>query len=404
MTENLAAPFTQIPASPFTRLRHLLADLPAPATPINLAVGDPCHAAPDFVLDILADSRADYGDYPPISGLPEWRTACANWLTRRFGLPENMFPHAAQILPVNGTREALFLIAQLAPRSKGKTHIAMPNPFYQVYAASALAAGATPLYMNATKQTNFLPDPSALTPDQLHSLRAMFICTPAMPQGAVADKNYLHALLDLARKYKFWLITDECYADIYDRPLEKAPPISALNAAAERPEGAENLIAFHSLSKRSGLPGLRSGFCVGGEKLMASFFRLRMIVAPQTPIPAQKAAAAAWGDDAHAQAGRALYQEKMDMAEEVLSGHFEFYRPAGGFFLWLNVGDGEKAAYALWQKGGIRTLPGGYLAHDTQGGNPAQAYMRVALVDEVEKTRTALTQMRDIILQEGYAS
>ena len=337
------------------------------------------------MLNILANSRADYSDYPPIGGLPEWRTACADWLTRRFGLPPDMFPHAEQILPVNGTREALFLIAQLAPRTKSKTHIAMPNPFYQVYAASALAAGATPLYMNATKQTNFLPDPSALTPDQLNSLRAMFICTPAMPQGVVADYDYLNRLLELAQKYKFWLITDECYADIYDRPLENAPPISALNAAAKRAEGAENLIAFHSLSKRSGLPGLRSGFCVGGAKLMADFFRLRMIAAPQSPIPAQKAAAAAWGDDAHAQAGRALYQEKIDMAEEILGGHFDFYRPAGGFFLWLNVGDGEKAAHALWQKGGIRVLPGGYLAHDAQGGNPARAYIRVALVAETEK-------------------
>lgn len=409
----MPSPFDQMPVSPFARLRTLLADIPydgpydgGDRQVTNLVIGEPRHVPPQFVLDILSKEQASYGRYPPIPGLPEFRAACANWLARRFNLSVALYAEDHQILPVNGTREALFLIAQLAPQSDApsgdKTLMAMPNPFYPVYAAAALAAGAEPIYLNATAETGFLPNLDALTPDTLSKLRTLFMCSPANPQGAVADIAYLDKLLQLAEQYGFWVVMDECYADIYDRALEDAPPASALNAAALRPEGLKNLIVFHSLSKRSSLPGLRSGFCVGGSEIMQSFLRLRMIAAPQTPIAVQKAAAAAWNDDAHAAENRRLYQEKNDIAEELLGHHFGFFRPQGGFFLWLNLGDGETAARVLWQKAGIRVLPGRYLSHDTEEENPGHAYIRVALVENVEKTKAALTQMRDILIQEGF--
>lgn len=425
-------PFDQMPNSPFVRLRNLLAqtDYDGDKNDVtDLVLGEPRHAPPAFALDILSAERESYSHYPPIQGLPEFRAACAGWLSRRFSLAPERFPEPCQILPVNGTREALFLIAQLAPRvprekggegGKAKNRIAMPNPFYPVYAAAALAAGAMPLYLNATKATGFLPDLEALTPENLSSLRAFFMCAPANPQGALADLAYLTRLLELAHQYDFWVIMDECYIDIYDREFETAPPISALNAAfdegAGRAEGLDKLIVFHSLSKRSNVPGLRSGFCVGGADIMAAFLRLRMVAGAQTPIAAQRAASALWADDAHAAASRKLYQEKNDIAEDLLNGHFDFFRPQGGFFLWLNVrrkGGGkesgnrdEAAATALWRHGGIRVLPGGYLAQNTeQNGkktNPADAYIRVALVEDAQKTKSAITRMRDILLQEGF--
>ena len=404
--------------SPFAKLRALL-DYPHGAAQntqtdtrpiIDLAIGNPQHQPPQFVLDELTRHLASFSQYPPPDGLPIWRTAIRDWLQRRFSISLALLEKDYQILPVNGTREGLFLIPQIDRyKSPHKTHIAMPNPFYQLYAAAALAAGYQPLYLNATDETGFLPDLDSLTKAQLDSLHSFFLCSPTNPQGVIVETHYLDRLLDLAHRHDFLLVIDECYIDIYDQAYTENPPISALQCAAKRKEGAANLIIFQSLSKRSNLPGLRSGFCAGGQDIMHAFLQLRLLVAPQTPIAIQRAAALAWADDAHVGDNRALYQAKMAQAEIILDGHFDFYRPQAGFFLWLKTGNGEMAAQKLWQEAGIRVLPGAYLAQtstqtNTQanpqtnsGQNPAQAYIRVALVAPEAETIAALSQMRDIL-------
>lgn len=402
--------FSQLPESPFARLRQLLGDKPPGQPEISLAVGDPRHPAPQAVLDVIAANLDSFGRYPPIPGLPEWQTAARDWLQRRFGMDKAAYAAPHQLLPVSGTREGLFLMAQLArPNRPTKNLMAMPNPFYQVYAAAAIAAGATPVYLNATADNGLLPDPEQLSPAELDAMRAVFCCSPTNPQGAVADSDYLEKWLGLAARHDFLLVMDECYADIYDRALEDTPPVSAAAIAARRPEGLQNLVVFHSLSKRSSLPGLRSGLCVGGDAIMKDLLDLRMIAGPQTPLAAQKAAALAWSDDAHVAENRTRYQNKLDIAESLLGGRFGFYRPAGGFFLWLNIGthtsdknSDEDAARLLWEKGGVRVLPGSYLGREVKGINPGTGYIRVALVAEEAETELALTRMRDILSAEGY--
>lgn len=393
-------PFDELPASPFARLRGLLDALEPAKPPVSLALGEPQHASPEFVLRVLRDHDGDYGRYPPIGGTAQWRAAVRGWLTRRFGLPETALAGETQVLPLTGTREGLFLAAQLAP-AKQNGVMAMPNPFYQVYASAAVAAGATPIYLDAPKATGYLPDLEALEPALLSRLRALYLCSPANPQGAIADKAYLARALELANKHNFLLLVDECYSEIYDTE-HVAPPPSMVQVMHEA--GADNarVMAFHSLSKRSNLAGLRSGFVAGGADVMAAYFKLRMVAGPQSPFAAQAAAAAAWADDAHVEENRALYTAKLDMAEKVLGGHFDFYRPAGGFFLWLNVGDGERAARLLWQEEGLRVLPGGYLTTPTKDGtNIGAPYIRVALVAPLDETQDALTRLRDCLMRDS---
>ena len=387
--------------SPFARLRALLDTPTAQVEPISLAVGSPRHAPPQFALDCLANNLSTYGDYPPINGIEPWQTSARDWLSRRFGLTPEIYGAPHQVLPATGTREALFLAAQIAPDGPNTKLMAMPNPFYQLYAAAALAAGATPLYMKAVADNGFLPDPSDLSDETLDQMRAVFMCTPANPQGAIADWDYLNQWLARAERHNFLLIMDECYIDIFDRRHETSPPISALNVAAKRPEGLKNLMVCHSRSKRSSLPGLRSGLGVGGDKLMKQFLKLRMLAAPQSPIAAQKAAALCWANDAHVQENRTLYQDKIDLAEDILGARYNFYRPAGGFFLWLDVGDSEAITKLLWEKGGIRVLPGAYLGAEVNGENTGAQYIRVALVGDMAEMKLALPRMHDILSAEG---
>ena len=387
--------FGALPPSPFARLRALLDDvaptLPPTQAPLSLAIGEPRHAPPPSVLEALSAARDSYAKYPPIGGTPEWRQAVAGWLSRRFGLPDALFEETTQILPVNGTREGLFMAAQIAPQ-KPDGVVLMPNPFYQVYAAAALAAGAVPVYLPATPATGHLPDLDALDANLLARTQTFYFCSPANPQGAVADAAYLARLLELARAHNFLLVVDECYAEIYDH----TPPPSALQLMQAAGDNDMPLIVFHSLSKRSNLPGLRSGFCAGGRRVMRALSDLRAIAGPQSPLAVQEAAALAWSDDAHVQENRQKYSEKFAAAEALFAGRYDFYRPDGGFFLWLNVGDGEAAARHLWVTQGVRVLPGAYLARDDAGGdNPASAYIRIALVDEQETMTIALQRLKD---------
>ncbi len=396
MTENsIGGRFSTLPESPFARLRQLLDGLEPGKTEISMAIGEPRQAPPAFVLEALAtpQAMASYGQYPPIPGTPELRQSIYGWLQRRFKLDAGLLDVNEQILPLNGTREGLFLAAQIAPQ-KPAGLVAMPNPFYQVYAAAAIASGATPLYLPTSQASGFLPALDELDAQTLSRCQAMYFCSPANPQGAVADRAYLRRLLEAAMNYNFLLLVDECYSEIYDRDLEAAPPPSILEVIAADEIASAPVLAFHSLSKRSNLPGLRSGFCTGGRQAMLQFTKLRQVAGPQSPLAAQAAAAAAWSDDGHVAENRKLYQEKFDIAEHILGNRFGFYRPPGGFFLWLNVGDGEAATRHLWLSQGLKVLPGAYLARADSAAS-SDGYIRVALVGNLDETKEALSRLVD---------
>ncbi len=364
---------------PFDRLRALLDGLPPGGDPILLSVGEPRHPPPPMLSEILARHAGEWGRYPPVEGTADFRRAVVDWLNRRYRLPPQLLDPERHVLPVAGTREGLFLIATACvPESKNGSRpvVLMPNPFYQVYLGAAVLRGAEPVLLPATRAGGFLPDLGALAPDLLARTAALYLCSPANPQGSVADAAMLSAAIALARQHDFTLIVDECYAEIYDRE----PPAGALAACAATGGGLANVVVFHSLSKRSSVPGLRSGFCAGDPAIIAAFRRLRAYGGATLPLPVLAASAALWRDEEHVEANRALYRGKFDAAERRLRGRFGFYRPAGGFFLWLDVGDGEVAGRRLWQKAGLRVLPGAYLARGNGADNPGQQYIRVALI------------------------
>jgi succinyldiaminopimelate transaminase len=384
---------------PFDRLRRLLDGIePAADTPpLALSVGEPRHPPPALVREVMRAPTADWGRYPPVDGTPALRSAVADWLGRRYGLPAGFVDADRHVLPVAGTREALFLIAGVAvPRRKAgrQPAVLMPNPFYQVYFGAAAMAGAEPVYLPATRDTGFLPDLESIEPADLDRCALFYLCSPANPQGAVADRGYLARALTLARRHDFVLAVDECYAEIYGRE----PPPGALQACLDAGGGLDNLLIFHSLSKRSSVPGLRSGFVAGDARLIAAFRRLRSFGGATLPLPVMAASAQLWRDETHVDENRSLYREKFERAGRRLGGRFGFFQPAGGFFLWLEVGDGEAAAKRLWQEAALRVLPGAYLAQaDASGHNPGHAYIRVALIDDLALTEEALRRLVNVL-------
>lgn len=384
--------FSNLPDYAFPRLRKLL-DAHAPGgEPIAMTIGEPRHAMPDFVGPILAANLSGFGVYPPNDGTPELLSAIAGWIARRYGvtLAED------RLMVLNGTREGLFnACIALCPEQKGgkRPVVLMPNPFYQVYAVAALAVGAEPVYVPATAVTGFLPDYGSLPRDVLDRTALAYICSPANPQGAVASADYLADLLALAETHDFRVLADECYSEIW----RDAPPPGLLQVAAGQGADPERAVVFHSLSKRSNLPGLRSGFVAAGPQSMARIRQLRSFAGAPLPLPLQRVAEAAWADEGHVTASRALYHRKFAEADRILSGVQGYQPPGGGFFLWLPVEDGEQAALKLWRETGVRVLPGGYLSREVAGENPGKGYIRVALVATPEETQRGLTLLRDCI-------
>ena len=379
--------------SPFVRLRELLGDMPPGKPAISLAVGEPQHPVPSFVGPVLAAHIDEFGRYPMNKGLDAFCQAAAAWLGRRFALPRAIDP-ATEILVLNGSREGLFLASIAAARwasgRRGRPAMLIPNPFYAAYAAGAVAADCEPVYLPATAATGFLPDLDALSEDLLARTVAFVIASPANPQGAVADLAYLKRIVALARKFGFLVFSDECYSEIYTRH----PPAGMLEAAG--PDFA-NVVEFQSLSKRSSLPGLRIGFAAGDRNFLARFLELRNVAAPQVPMPAQRVAIAAYGDEAHVEENRRLYSQKFDLADQIVGDRYGYRRPAGGFFLWLDVtaqGGDEAVALRLWKEAGLRVVPGRYLARDqADGSNPGLGYIRVAMVHDQETTAEALHRL-----------
>jgi N-succinyldiaminopimelate aminotransferase len=379
--------------SPFVRLRELLGDAKPGKPAISLAVGEPQHAVPGFVGPILAAHIDEFGRYPMNKGIEPFCRAAADWLGRRFALPRPLDPDS-EVLVLNGTREGLFLAA-LAARSRvsdraGRPAILMPNPFYAAYAAGALAADCEPVYLPATAATGFLPDLDALSDSLLARTVAFYIASPANPQGAVAAPAYLARLTGLARRFGFLVFSDECYSEIYSQHA----PAGMLEMAG--PDFA-NVIVFQSLSKRSNLPGLRVGFVAGDRNFLARFLDLRNVAAPQVPVPLQRVAVAAYADEAHVEVNRALYRRKFDLADQIVGNRYGYRRPAGGFFLWLDVsaqGGDEAATTHLWREAGLRVVPGRYLAQpQADGGNPGEGFIRVAMVHDHATTAEALHRL-----------
>lgn len=387
---------------PFTRLARLLADVTPSANvqPRVMSVGEPQHPPPAVIDETLHANRHLWGKYPPVNGTAELRTAIASWLGRRYGLPAGLIDPDRHILPATGTREALFLLAlAVVPQAKaGRTPaVLMPNPFYAVYEGAGLLAGADPVFLPATRDTGFLPDLDALEPELLERTALFYLCSPSNPQGAAADRAYLARAIGLARRHGFLLAVDECYAEIWlDRP-----PVGALEVAAGLPHDGNplaNLLVFHSLSKRSSAAGLRSGFVAGDPAVIATFSRVRNYSLTGMPLPVCAASAALWNDDAHVADNRALYRAKFEAAESALQGRFGYTRPDGGFFLWLDVGDGEAATRRLWAEGAIRVLPGAYLSRSAPGEpNPGAAFIRVALVQDPETVADACAALVRIL-------
>ncbi|HEY1363188.1 MAG TPA: aminotransferase class I/II-fold pyridoxal phosphate-dependent enzyme [Xanthobacteraceae bacterium] len=379
--------------SPFVRLRELLGDTPPGKPAISLAVGEPQHGVPSFVGPVLADHMDEFGRYPGNKGLDEFCEAAAQWLSRRFTLPRPIDP-ARELLVLNGSREGLFLAAVAAARwvgnRRGRPAVLIPNPFYATYAAGAAAGGCEPIYLPATAATGFLPDLDALSDELLARTVAFYLASPANPQGAVADAGYLRRLVALARQFGFLLFSDECYSEIYTRQA----PAGILEAGG--PDFA-NVVEFQSLSKRSSLPGLRIGFAAGDARFLARFLELRNIAAPQVPMPLQRVAIAAYQDEAHVEANRRLYTQKFDLADQIIGDRYGYRRPAGGFFLWLDVsakGGDERVALQLWREAGLRVVPGSYLAREqSDGSNPGRGYIRVAMVADRETTAEALHRL-----------
>ena len=353
---------------PFERLRALVGESPAE---INLSVGEPKHPTPRLVKDALAGALDALASYPVTAGTPELRAAISGWLGRRYGIPAP--DPASEVLPVNGSREALFSFAQtvLEPGAK----VVCPNPFYQIYEGAALLAGATPVYG---------------TPDAWDGVRLVYACSPANPSGEVLDLGAWKRLFELSDRHGFVIASDECYSEIYF----DHPPLGALEAARRLGRGYERLVVFSSLSKRSNAPGMRSGFVAGDPELLKAFRLYRTYHGSAMSMAVQKASVAAWSDEAHVRENRRLYAEKFDAVLPIL----EAERPGGGFYVWLRtpISDTEFVR-RLRHEYNVLVLPGSYLGREVNGRNPGANHVRIALVAPLEQCVEAARRIRQLM-------
>ncbi|MEM6339839.1 MAG: aminotransferase class I/II-fold pyridoxal phosphate-dependent enzyme [Pseudomonadota bacterium] len=385
--------FSDLPAYAFPRLRALLDSHAPGGDAIHMTIGEPKHAFPVWVTDVIAENAAGFNNYPQNDGTDTLRAAFCDWLARRYGVTARPDVH---VMPLNGTREGLYNATMaLCPGEKNgeKACVLLPNPFYQVYMLAAISVGAEPVLIPATEDTRHLPDYANVDPAILRRCVAVYICSPANPQGAVADRAYWESLIRLAEEHDFVILADECYSEIY----RGTPPLGVLEVTKDMGADPERVVAFHSLSKRSNLPGLRSGFVTGGPEAVRRIKQLRTYAGTPLPAPLQAAAAAVWADEAHVIENRALYAEKYEMADRILGNVWGYAAPEAGFFLWLPIEDGEAAALKLWQETGVRVLPGAYLARDVDGRNPGKSFIRVALVAPKSETERGLEAIRDCL-------
>jgi aspartate/methionine/tyrosine aminotransferase len=385
--------FSNLPAYAFPRLRALL-DAHAPGGEVvHMSIGEPKHAFPEWIVDVIAENAGGFGQYPVNEGMPGLLSEITGWVARRHGVT---LDPGTRVMALNGTREGLYnaMMALCPEQKRGERPVVLlPNPFYQVYMVAALSVGAEPVFLDATRQTGYLPDFTSLSPEVLDRVTVAYLCSPSNPQGAVASRQYWADLIALAERHDFRIFADECYCEIY----RDAPPVGVLQVAQETGADPERIVAFHSLSKRSNVPGLRSGFVVAGPDSIAAMKQLRNYAGAPLPMPLQHAAARLWADEAHVVENRRLYARKYARADEIMGQVPGYLRPGAGFFLWLPVADGEAAALRLWQETGVRVLPGAYLGQDSGGGNPGRGYIRVAMVAPEEEMAQGLIRLRDCL-------
>jgi N-succinyldiaminopimelate aminotransferase len=370
---------------PFQKLRELFAGVtPNPErAPINLSIGEPKHPTPQFIKDALVAGLSGLANYPITQGSDALRGAIAAWAGRRYGVE---LDPASEVLPVNGSREALFAFAQACVDSTrhGRRTVVSPNPFYQIYEGAALLAGARPFFLNTLPENNFRMDFAKLPQDLWESINLVFVCSPGNPTGKVMSLAEWKELFDLSDAHGFVIAADECYSEIYFD--EAAPPLGALTAARELGRCYKNLIVFNSLSKRSNVPGLRSGMVAGDAELMKQFLLYRTYHGSAMSPAVQAASVAAWNDEAHVVDNRRQYAEKFAAVMPILKNVLEFDAPDAAFYLWARVPGGDDTAFAreLYRTQHVTVLPGSFLARDAASVNPGKGFVRIALVDSLD--------------------
>ena len=383
---------------PFELLRALLAGAQPPAhlPHISLSIGEPKHAPPSLVLQAMSADLHTLGIYPSTLGLPQFREAVAHWLTRRFQLPLGAVDAETMVLPVNGTREALFAFVQTVVDRSRDPVVVMPNPFYQIYEGAALLAGAEPCFMPSTAPDDYLPDLDAVPEAIWRRCQLLFLCSPGNPTGVVASLAYLQRALQLAQRYDFIVACDECYSEIYFD--EAAPPPGLLQAAhAAGHASFERCMVFHSLSKRSSVPGLRSGFVAGDPKLIKAFLLYRTYHGCAMPVHTQLVSISAWSDEVHVLENRRLYRQKFARVVPILQGVLPVDMPRASFYLWPRVPNDERFTRELFERQHITVLPGSYLGRPIPGGNPGLGRVRISLVASVDECVTAAERIREYV-------
>ena len=391
----------QLHAYPFQRLSALKSGItPNPnLLHISLSIGEPKHPTPHFIHDAIIQHVTDLSQYPTTKGIPALRNAIAQWLKQRFKLKH--LDSESQILPVNGTREALFAFAQaVVDDSKPNPLVLIPNPFYQIYEGAVLLAGGNVVYLNTTAENHFIPDFKAITEQQWQDCQLLYLCSPANPTGAITNKAQLQHLIRLSIKYDFIIASDECYSEIYQD--EANPPIGLLEAAEElEHHDYKNCVVFHSLSKRSNSPGLRSGFVAGDAEILADFFKYRTYHGCAMPPHHQAASIVAWQDEQHVIENRDLYRRKFNAVIHILKEVFEdIHYPDGGFYLWLKTPEDDiQFTKKLFEQQNVTVLAGQYLSRKAII-NPAQNYIRIALVAPLAECIEAAERIKQFIMDE----
>jgi N-succinyldiaminopimelate aminotransferase len=369
---------SQLQPYPFEKLRALLTGLAPAGRPIPLSIGEPQHATPNLIRQAITDHLAGLSVYPATAGQERLRETIAAWFARRYGL-KALDAHT-QVLPVNGTREALFAFGQaVIDPARSRPAVISPNPFYQIYEGAAVLAGAEPLFLNQTDSNGFGLDLDSLTAPEWQRTQLLYVCSPANPSGRVLTLDEWRALFDRSDRHGFVIASDECYSEIYDQ----RPPLGALAAAQQLGrDGYPNLVVFNSLSKRSNAPGLRSGAIAGDATLLRQFLLYRTYHGCAMSHVVQHASMAAWSDETHVEENRRLYRQKFEALVPLLEPVVPASKPDAGFYLWARVSDGDDETFArqLFAATHVTVLPGRYLARDAHGTNPGRGYVRMALV------------------------
>ncbi|MHB1567069.1 MAG: succinyldiaminopimelate transaminase [Acidiferrobacter sp.] len=381
---------------PFQRLSARIAGIvPAAVPAINMAIGEPRHCAPSLICDDIRDGLAALSTYPSTRGTAPLRTAIADWLTRRFALPAGRVDPDRHVLPVSGSREALFSVVQTAVNTEhGRPIVIMPNPFYQIYEGAALLAGAEPYYVNTCRADDYRMDFTTIPPAVWARTQVVFVCSPGNPTGQIVAAADYQVLLERSRTYGFLIAADECYAELYTDEAQPSPGLLGVAAAAGIDDFAR-CIVFHSLSKRSNVPGLRAGFVAGDGDFLNHYLTYRTYQGAAPSMLAQNALRAALSDETHVVANRAEYRRKFDAVIATLGRSWAITRPAGGFYLWLPVpGDDEDFVAGLYQEHNVLALPGRYLSRPTATGDPGVGFIRLALVGSLEECQTAALRLR----------